>query len=248
MSTDLESAIEYYKDLLLYQYINQPKARDTIGLLCSQALIDLLPIEINKAFDIETAVGPQLDILGEYIGFNRVINTAIARDYFTLDDYVTPVTNSYGFTSYLDATLNINASMYEYILTIYSLSTLSDDEYRILLKLKLLSNVSQNCSYGVNELLNEVFGSGVVLFDQFDMTISYFVKTEISRIMSIAYAQNLLPKAMGVLISGLFAIDVIEDLWGITDYNSVSWSIIGFSDYSTGFADAIMLDYLDRIA
>jgi hypothetical protein len=247
MATDLETAIEYYKDLLLYKYINAPNARATIGLLCSQALVDLLPIEMNNAFDIDTAVGPQLDILGEYIGFNRTINTPIARDYFTLDDYITPAPYPYGMTSYLDATLNANISMYEYIFTVYSLTTLSDSEYRILLKLKLLSNISQHCLYGVNELLHDVFGDSVIVCDQYDMTISYFVTTELSRILSIALAQNLLPKPMGVLISGLFSSDVIADFWGLTSYSSTSWSTIGLSAYATGFVDATMLDYLDRI-
>jgi hypothetical protein len=247
MTTDVETTIEYYKDLLLYQYINAPNARSTIGLLCSQAIVDLLPIEINKAFDIDTAVGLQLDILGEYIGFSRTINTAIARDYFTLDEYVTTVPVPYGLTSYLSSTLNANVSMYEYIERSYSTTTLVDSEYRILLKLKLLSNISQNCLYEINAILHEVFGDSVVVFDQFDMTISYFVTTEVSRIMGIALDQNLLPKPMAVLISGLFSLDIITDLWGLTAYESTSWSTIGLSSYS-GWADATMLDYLDRIS
>lgn len=248
MATDLENTIEYYKDLLLYQYINQPNARATIGLLCSQALVDLLPIEMNKAFNIDTAVGPQLDILGEYIGFNRNINTPITRDYFTLDDYITPVTTPYGLTSYLDPTLNANVSMYEYISNVYSLITLTDSEYRILLKLKILLNISQNCLDGVNDLLSEVFSGDVIVLDQLDMSISYFVKVEISRILAIAAAQNLLPKPMGVLISGVFAVDIFDEIWGLTDYDSTSWSTIGLSSYATGFVDAVTLDYLDRIA
>jgi hypothetical protein len=246
--TDVDNTIEYYKDLLLYQYINQPNARATVGLLCSQAIVDLLPIEINKAFNINTAIGPQLDILGEYIGLNRVINAPVLRDYFSFDDYVFPRVNAIGFTDYTDLTLNANASVYEYITSNYSLTTLSDAEYRILLKLKLLSNMSQNCLYEVNEILYEVFGNDVVVFDQFDMTISYFVKNEISRIMGIALSQNLLPKPMAVLISGLFGLDIISSLWGLTDYTRVSWSTIGFSDYATGFEDSTVLDYTDRIA
>jgi hypothetical protein len=245
MATDVETTIEYYKDLLLYQYINAPNARSTIGLLCSQAIVDLLPIEMNKAFSIDTAVGPQLDILGEYIGFGRTITTAIARDYFTLDDYISPVTTPYGLTSYIDATLNINISMTEYISTAFSLTTLEDSEFRILLKLKILLNMCQNCLYEVNAFLHEIFGDYLVVFDQLDMSISYFVTPIISRIVGIAYDQNLLPKPMGVLISGLFVVDAIEDIWGFTDYIGTSWSTIGFSSYSAWSA-ATMLDYSDR--
>jgi hypothetical protein len=65
--------------------------------------------------------------------------------------------------------------------------------------------------------------------------------------MGIALDQNLLPKPMAVLISGLFSLDIITDLWGLTAYESTSWSTIGLSSYS-GWVDATMLDYLDRIS
>lgn len=61
---------EYYSNLLILQYHNKPKAKATI-----EAVVNLLPDELIQevidGFDIETAVGKQLDILGEYIGVDR---------------------------------------------------------------------------------------------------------------------------------------------------------------------------------
>ena len=61
---------EYYSNLLILQYHNKPKAKATI-----EAVVNLLPYELIQevigGFDIETAVGKQLDILGEYIGVDR---------------------------------------------------------------------------------------------------------------------------------------------------------------------------------
>jgi hypothetical protein len=249
MTTDLDTGIEYYKDLLLYQYINQPKARQTIGLLVSQALVDLLPVEINNAFNLETAVGPQFDIIGQYIGLDRVIEAIIVRDYFTLDDYTSPLTSgAFGFTDYTVPTQNISASFYLYIFFDTPTNSLEDNEYRLLLKLKSYLNSSLLSVYEINNALSELFGkNGVFCADQTDMTLSYFVSEELSRIVQIAYNEALLPKPMGVLISGLFSFSSVDDLWGLTDYVKTSGSTIGFSSY-TAWADATMLDYNNRIA
>lgn len=245
MATDLETSIEYYKDLLLYQYINQPKARGVIGLLVSQALVDLLPISLEGAFDIETAVGSQLDILGEYIGFNRVINTAINREYMTFNDDVMPTTDLFGFTDYLDPLTNANVEMLAYVN--YNSASLTDSEYRILLQLKALLNVSPNTLYDMNAFIYDFFGTNLILCDQTDMTISYFVKAEQSRIIAIAYEQNLLPKPMGVLISGVFAVDDTNKIWGFSDYQYDNNMTVAFSDYETGAVDSHFLSYLDRV-
>ena len=60
----------YYSNLLILQYHNKPKAKATI-----EASVGLLPddliLEVINGFDIETAVGKQLDILGIYVGVDR---------------------------------------------------------------------------------------------------------------------------------------------------------------------------------
>lgn len=245
--TDLETSIEYYKDLLLYQYINQPKARETIGLLVQQALVDLLPKELNLAFDLDTAVGSQLDILGEYIGFDRVVNSTIVRDYFTFDDYEAPLTSgAFGFTDYTVPAQNISASMYRYVFYSTGNNTLEDSEYRILLKLKAALNSSFNSIYDINTLLGYYFGTGIFCADQLDMSLMYFVTPELSRIVTIAYNENLLPKPMGVRI-GVTEVDSLADIWALTSYTTDSGYTVGFSDYATGWADSTMLSYLDRV-
>jgi hypothetical protein len=245
--TDVETTIEYYKDLLLYQYINAPNARAVTGLLCSQAIADLIPIALNDAFDIDTALGLQLDILGEYIGFNRVINTTLPRDYFTFEDYIAPLGTLFGFTDYTDLLLNAEVTFYAYIDNGTTTAALNDAEYRILLKLKLLTNVSNNSLYDVNSILYSFFGTDIIIFDQLDMTIVYFIKSDIARIIGIAYDQNLLPKPMGVLIVGVFIVPDPAKLWGFTSYTATSGYTVSFSDYVTGFADATILSYTDGI-
>ena len=247
MATDLENTIEYYKELLLYQYINQPNARAHTGLLISQAIADLIPKSVNDAFDIDTAIGDQLDIIGEYIGFDRIITSVITRGYFALDDYTDPNPDPIGFTDYTDAVLNANGTFYSYSGANTSTFALNDSEYRILLKLKSVLNISQNSLYEINQLLYDFFGSDIIVSDQLDMTMSYVVKSSIASIISIAKTENLLPKPMGVLLSAVISLDDPTKLWAMADYTFDYGNSSAFSSYTAAASDTVFLDYRDVI-
>lgn len=62
---------KYYADLLIVQYRGKPKARSMIEALVEQVLMDQLPSQLEDAFDLDTAVGRQLDILGSRLGVSR---------------------------------------------------------------------------------------------------------------------------------------------------------------------------------
>ena len=74
--TDLDKPTRYSK-LLIFQY-QKEKAIKTINLF---GLVILQLIEIYKkmidAFDIETAQGKQLDLLGQIIGLERLLNNGV---------------------------------------------------------------------------------------------------------------------------------------------------------------------------
>lgn len=66
-----DDLLNYAADLLIVQYRSQPTARLTVKAYCEPVAADLLPLEVQKAFDLETAVGKQLDTLGKYAGVVR---------------------------------------------------------------------------------------------------------------------------------------------------------------------------------
>lgn len=61
----------YYRDLLILQYKGKTKARDTIFALAKLAIVDQLPLQVQDAFDIDTAIGVQLDVVGKIVGCSR---------------------------------------------------------------------------------------------------------------------------------------------------------------------------------
>lgn len=75
---------QYYADLLILQYKSKPKARAHIEFLTKLAYVDDLALELRNAFDIETAVGVQLDILAKYVGVTR--DGYVGGNNITLDD------------------------------------------------------------------------------------------------------------------------------------------------------------------
>ena len=79
-----EEIVEYYVNLLIIQYIQKAKARVHIASLVRPVIMDQLPVQVQDAFDINTAEGVQLDVLGKYTGVNR--NTRTFSGTITLSD------------------------------------------------------------------------------------------------------------------------------------------------------------------
>jgi len=66
-----QEIINYYANLLILQYHEKPKAFATIQTLVDPVVMDQLPTEVQNAFDINTAEGVQLDVIGKYVGVSR---------------------------------------------------------------------------------------------------------------------------------------------------------------------------------
>lgn len=73
MATNQE-LIDYYKDLLIIQYRNKPKARATIDALVKNVIMNQLGQQLYDAFDVDQAEGVQLDVIGKYVGVSRYNN------------------------------------------------------------------------------------------------------------------------------------------------------------------------------
>ena len=93
MIPSVQSLIDYYVNLLIIQYHNQPKAQATIALFIQELLVNNLAFAVQNGYqlvpssDNPGAVGKQLDVLGKYEGIDRFYRQLDLEDYFSLIAY-----------------------------------------------------------------------------------------------------------------------------------------------------------------
>jgi hypothetical protein len=83
----LAAKVDYYVDRLILQYRTKAKARATVAIGVKTILADDLASQLSLAFSLDQAVGPQLDVLGKYIGVGRNIGRSSPPGLFSLWDY-----------------------------------------------------------------------------------------------------------------------------------------------------------------
>jgi hypothetical protein len=132
---------KYYTDLLLIQYKGLTKARATIALLSGEAIADSIIAQVRDCWNLETAKGPQLDILGRIWGLSRYIYTAdLSKDYFGMPHYGDTYNNFFGMIPIADIPAGgypITAWFWE---TYHDVTVLDDDTFRRLIKYGILLN------------------------------------------------------------------------------------------------------------
>ena len=68
---DISNLTQYYADLLIIQYRAAPKANATIKKMVEIILQNGILLDVLDAFNPETCVGKQQDILGKWVGIDR---------------------------------------------------------------------------------------------------------------------------------------------------------------------------------
>lgn len=189
--------ILYYQNLLLLQY-RKPKAQATISALITLLMIYDLMISVRDGYNLDTAIGVQLDILGKYLGVLRVVegfpletpSFGYARygDSFPVPDIesysvygVTPV--SPGWISYFDG---------------QSTYMMTDDEYRIILKMAVARKNGNSSVQEIDSVLFPAFSNNYLAIEG-PMTIEYQVQTAFKRLAQLVQGAGLFPKPMAVL-------------------------------------------------
>lgn len=159
--TELTALQEYYAKLLIYQYVGMPKAFDTIKLIVNQMLCDGLFLEFDDAFNLDTAVGAQLTIIGNIVGVPRnVLGLDLNNTFFNFTRFDgSPA--SIGFNRYVTP---VDADVIARWLTTASY-TLNDFEMLALIRLKIIFN-NQSLSYSqLKDALWDTFNGDINLDD-----------------------------------------------------------------------------------
>lgn len=200
MATNLQQILDYYADKLIAQYREQPRARATIEIFGKQILADDIATALGLAFSIDTAVGPQLDILGKYIGVSRNVGDIIPDEgtYFGFADY-TGAANINGFADYADPFANPGSLFYLYQYASGIPSALTDEQYRIVLKLQIIANSSDGTLYSLIAAMQTFLSGTIGIVDAQDMNLVYVLYTFPP--LSLTVLRRFLPRPMTLGVS-----------------------------------------------
>ncbi len=185
----------YYADRLIIQYRLKTRARGTIEMIANLALCDGLMLVEPGCFDLDTAIGAQLTVLGRIVGVPRnVIGLDLAHEFFQYTTYAgTPA--GLGFLRYADPTNPNNIFKRYYSDAAY---TLSDFEMRTLIRIKIIFNTNYESYKNIIEAFWNLFGADIEVVDNKDMTVEYNVSSIYETIFTVAEFLDIVPRPMGV--------------------------------------------------
>lgn len=229
----VRSLIDYYINLLIVQYNGKPKARATIQVFIEQLLADGLFFKIRDAYNLDTAVGKQLDIIGKYVGIDRFYKDDELFDFFAYTDYSEAdpdAQQKYGFTDYsVDAAPTQNGTL-TYNSVVSKNFRLNDDDYRTIIKLRIIQNHSNHSHKSIDDSMFAFFGDTIVADSEGDMKMVYIVRSPQTEVVRAAIFKEALPRPMGVELQ--YIVNYIQPLFGFATYDNTSPIITGFADYS----------------
>lgn len=225
---DVEDVKNYYADLLILQYRNKPKARETIKIGAEIYLADGLIFQLQDVLDIDKAKGFCLDLIGKILGASRKVQgLLIDRKYFSFEKE-----NALGFSTKYKTSDGMFKTYYNSTLSFYSLG---DEDYRVLLKFKALANVQRASMAQMDENLWNTFGGDVLLKNNQDLTITYIVANKLNIPLLAALKKGYLRAPIGIGLGYILEVPYPTKIFGFNSKHPTN--AIGFStknDIKTG--------------
>lgn len=154
------ASIIQYTDLITSEHADKPNYVAMVGMSCQgQADLSQLYAGVPALYDVDVAVGEQLDVIGQWIGDTRQLTEAITGVYFSFD------TVGVGFDE------GVWLGPYDNPL---GLVNLPDDFYRVVLAAKILNNHWNGSKADAYALMTSVFaplGYAFLIQDPADLTM-----------------------------------------------------------------------------
>lgn len=181
-----------YEDLLIVQYSGKPKASATVSEIVrrfknnSDAMA-----QFEEAFDLDSAVGAQLDIIGKIVGISRNIEGVIPKIFFGFDGNV----NARGFSL---------APFYTLDQQKYTDTQLSDSDYRFFIRIKIAKNhakatMADDNGSNLNNIILSMFDGYAYMVDNKDMTVTIYIENSPkSYLLPYAITLDLIPLPQAV--------------------------------------------------
>lgn len=198
-----------YLDLLILQYRSLPKAEATIKALANQYInINSVIADFEEAFDVDTAVGVQLDILGRIVGVNRNVPFTVPKKYFGFSDNVLSYPMGDKFTNIL------SHPMLDKFEIPYTSGELNDNDFRFFIKAKIIKNTVRatmisNLGNSLQNAIDYLFNSKAYIVDNKNMTMTLYIDSSFDfTLLPFIEQLGLMPRPQGVEIRTVISYNV----------------------------------------
>ena len=189
-----------YINLLIKQYWEKPKAAAEIAMKASswRRSFDWLSSFENE-FDLDSATGDRLDIIGRIVGIGRNIPYSIPKIAFGFDENP----NSRGFDD-LFSPLDDRAPFQDLFESASTELVLDDNAYRQFIRAKIAKNtfgpyLSGNDFLSIQDAVINIFGGLAYVTDNYDMTLTLHVSSVFNSVtLDSILKMSLIPKPQGV--------------------------------------------------
>ena len=203
----MEELLNYYSNLLIVQYNGKPKAKATIDLFTILIFVNLIFLQIQNAFDWKTAKGTQLDIIGKWVGVTRTYNGTLfwGDTYFsypTSSDLVAELTDNlqHGYSDYSTFDSSVTGNVLTYDKLGFIEQTLNDDDYRVVIGLKIIYNSIRHTAKAIDDAIWEYFGGQVYTTWDVPHQVVYHYPASMTTIMEVCNYKNVLPAPTGTQV------------------------------------------------
>ena len=228
MSTD-------YTGLIPSENNGQPNFVATVALLANGvADITALLQSFPTLFNLNTAVGQQLDIIGQWVGITRVIAGVLSPGFFGFADDVSAL----GFGELTDA--SIGGRFIELTDAASGSTILGDPEYRLLLKAKIAEN---NWSGDIAELeaaVADLIPIPVATIDPGALVVAFLPSGNIDpTVAALITGYDILPRAAGVRYQFMLPLGTLS--WTTAGTASASGNAVSKPSGTTAWDSAAWL-------
>lgn len=140
-----------YLDLITSEYQDQPNFMAMVSFVCEYYVYiqSLSEAQAGPLFDVDIAVGQQLDFIGEWVGVSRNVSIPIDGVYFSWDGSDPFVGWDFGTWQGSDQPSNV--------------TVLPDDAYRTLVKTKIAANQWDGTTEGAYAIWDSLFSDLTIL-------------------------------------------------------------------------------------
>lgn len=144
---------DYYNNLLISQYRDKANASSEIRGIVSRFKVIYNDFkDILKSFDIDTAIGNQLDIIGVIVGQSRVITDGIPNIFLGLSNNPNTVGFNQGYSLFDERKDRLNSNQ----------ELTNDNDYRLLIKARIALNFNDSTTRGIIQHIRNVISTAVL--------------------------------------------------------------------------------------